>query len=436
MADLIRRVALTAINRSYYGAVHMHVRTIFSSSGIGIDNFKYARDQHATRYAPSLDVFKKRFLESVGQSNSQVFAEDLRNMIMSASNDQEIDAVIQALKKYSASQIKFTDYHFGSPIMRLLYIQNKTDQALQLFMDDNLKNVFNDSASALVLMNKLIEEQRYDDALKVFEHGSQRGFSTVSGRKFPGDVVMLAIECLYRQNTKESLTKAKELVSKVRQSDADISPRAATMTALLAIQQNDPSFAMEILGAVRGQSLTTVQNLRAICYADMGRIEEALNVVHLLADQKAGANDRRKVFPLVMRHIRTAVEKNQDQNLLTRFEDLSKFIMKNNRLSTTDLPEFIGQPINRRGPPRQGMLNNIRQSFQRFTNVFRNQDSSNNPRRRQNSNEDYQRFNNNDRQSFRNRSQSFSRRSNDNNSSSFQRRDNFEQQSTERFNRQ
>jgi len=75
MADLIRRVAVTAINRtkifvgywvfpiknrifpnlgSYQGYAHMCVRTLFSSSGIGIDNFKYARDQHATRYAPSL----------------------------------------------------------------------------------------------------------------------------------------------------------------------------------------------------------------------------------------------------------------------------------------------------------------------------------------------------------------------------------------------
>lgn len=89
-----------------------------------------------------------------------------------------------------------------------------------------------------------------------------------------------------------------------------------------------------------------------------------------------------------MRHIRTAVEKNQDQSLLTRFEDLSKFIMKNNRLSTTDLPEFVGQPIkfvfifsfhskltfifSRRGPPRQqqGIVNNIRKGFQRFTNTF------------------------------------------------------------------
>jgi hypothetical protein len=46
-----------------------------------------------------------------------------------------------------------------------------------------------------------------------------------------------------------------------------------------------------------------------------------------------------------MRHIRMAVEKTKDQNLLTRFEELSKSVMKNNRLSTVDLPEFISQPI-------------------------------------------------------------------------------------------
>lgn len=46
-----------------------------------------------------------------------------------------------------------------------------------------------------------------------------------------------------------------------------------------------------------------------------------------------------------MKHIRSAIEKSKDQNLQTRFEDLSKFVLKNNRLSTTDLPDFLGEPI-------------------------------------------------------------------------------------------
>jgi hypothetical protein len=116
------------------------------------------------------------------------------------------------------------------------------------------------------------------------------------------------------------LAKGKELISKVRESDADINARTAGMIALLAIQQAEPSFAMEILGAVRVQNLTTVQNIRvclvfvffgegkfcflkAICYAEMGRVEEAINVIHLLAEQTPFNSDRRRVFPLVVRTI-------------------------------------------------------------------------------------------------------------------------------------
>jgi len=42
--------------------------------------------------------------------------------------------------------------------------------------------------------------------------------------------------------------------------------------------------------------------LKAICYAEMGRIEEAINIVHLLADRPPIDDDRRRVFPLVVRN--------------------------------------------------------------------------------------------------------------------------------------
>jgi hypothetical protein len=73
MADIIRRVALLAINRKFiedsfmniltlyigtsYGNLQMQIRTIFSSSGIGIDSFKSSREQHVSRYAPSLGKY-------------------------------------------------------------------------------------------------------------------------------------------------------------------------------------------------------------------------------------------------------------------------------------------------------------------------------------------------------------------------------------------
>ncbi|CAF4303386.1 unnamed protein product [Rotaria socialis] len=332
----------------------VHVRTLFSSSAIGLDNFKLAREQHASRHAPSIDGFKKRFFDSITKPDSQIFTEDLRNMIMSANSDEEVDAVIQALRKYNSNKVKFTDFHFGSPIMRLLYVQNKPDLAMKLFMDESLKDIFHDSGSVLILLNKLVEDKRYEDATKIFEYGMQRGFSTASGRVFPTDAVTLAIEALYRQNTKQSLEKAKDLISKVIQRDADINPRTASMVALLALRHNDSSFAMEIIGAVRGQNLTTIQNIRAICYAEMGRAEEAINVVHILADQPPIDDDRRRVFPIVLEHIKKSLEKSTNEDVKNRFEDLSKFVTQNNRLSATDLTDFLLEPINR----RQAIVNN------------------------------------------------------------------------------
>lgn len=86
-------------------------------------------------------------------------------------------------------------------------------------------------------MNRLIEDKRYDDAVKVFEFSMKRGFKTANGRTYPTDVIMLAIEGLYRQNTSASLAKAKELLAKVMEHDVDVNPRTASMTSLLAIQQ-------------------------------------------------------------------------------------------------------------------------------------------------------------------------------------------------------
>lgn len=48
-------------------------------------------------------------------------------------------------------------------------------------------------------MNKLIDEKRYDDALNIFDLACQRGFSTANNRKYPSDIVLLAIDALFRQ---------------------------------------------------------------------------------------------------------------------------------------------------------------------------------------------------------------------------------------------
>jgi hypothetical protein len=42
---------------SILGGLPIHIRTVFSSSGIGLDNFKLAREQHLSRHAPSIGKY-------------------------------------------------------------------------------------------------------------------------------------------------------------------------------------------------------------------------------------------------------------------------------------------------------------------------------------------------------------------------------------------
>ena len=46
-----------------------------------------------------VEGFKKRFLESIRQENAQIYTGDLRNMILAANSDEEIQGVIEGLKK-------------------------------------------------------------------------------------------------------------------------------------------------------------------------------------------------------------------------------------------------------------------------------------------------------------------------------------------------
>ncbi len=56
---------------------------------------------------------------------------------------------------------------------------NKTDKALELFMTQ--REIFVFSAKAIfMLMNKLVEEKRFDDTIKVFDQISEKFFEKKS----------------------------------------------------------------------------------------------------------------------------------------------------------------------------------------------------------------------------------------------------------------
>jgi hypothetical protein len=97
---------------------------------------------------------------------------------------------------------------FGTPLMKLFYVQNKTDKALELFMANVIatlkttfmlmqieylikiltiffllkeKNFFQTYIVFISLMNKLYEEKRYDEMIRVFDKYESSIFAKKEG---------------------------------------------------------------------------------------------------------------------------------------------------------------------------------------------------------------------------------------------------------------
>jgi len=63
------------------------------------------------------------------------------------------------------------------PLIKLLYTLNKTDTALDLFMNDS--EILGKSFKVFVmLMNKLLVEKRYDDVIRVFNKNAESVFKS------------------------------------------------------------------------------------------------------------------------------------------------------------------------------------------------------------------------------------------------------------------
>ena len=87
------RVQASVSTTSNYPGNNMHhgtiPRPVTRSDSFGLHHFRCSIE----------DSFKQRFMNSINQAEIPIFTEDLRNMILAAETDEDVDAVIQALKK-------------------------------------------------------------------------------------------------------------------------------------------------------------------------------------------------------------------------------------------------------------------------------------------------------------------------------------------------
>lgn len=102
---------------------------------LGLDGFRSQCEKTKANLANIADKFKEKMRDySAQESKSMIFTEDLKNIIYLAENDDDVEVVINMMKKFQSQSkgLRFGNFVFGPVVMRMFHNLNKPDEALQV----------------------------------------------------------------------------------------------------------------------------------------------------------------------------------------------------------------------------------------------------------------------------------------------------------------
>lgn len=143
----------------------------------------------------------------------------------------------------------------------------------------------------------LYENGKYQEVLDTYNLIKSR---QIEGGKYPRHVIVLTFAACYKhvktskiyihfsmriikninflQNTPESYKYALDLWKELQDVGHYPMRKGITFVAGLALAQNAPHIALEVLSTSKQQNYLTIRNLKAIALADVGRPEDAIPV--------------------------------------------------------------------------------------------------------------------------------------------------------------
>jgi len=156
-----------------------------------------------------------------------------------------------------------------------------------------------------ITMNKLFEEKRYDEVLKVFSKALEATLKKEikiqgKGPFMPFVTSQLAFETLLEMNDPNALELAKELSQTLNDNKIQFNKLSNIAMILLALNQNDYQFAYEAFLGLEKKSLNQLnaaeRNLKVQILLKLGNVEEALNEYNQILGLDGNSQKQSKFF--------------------------------------------------------------------------------------------------------------------------------------------
>ncbi|CAC5360123.1 unnamed protein product [Mytilus coruscus] len=212
----------------------------------------------------------------------------------------------------------------GPQFMRMLHHFKKAYIAI-MFMEDRstMRNFLYNNSVIDVYMDLLFKTGEYEKVVKTYEE-----IDYFNEQKLTNHMT-LVMAALYNLNTQEALEKAVEIIRDKYLQDITVTPpKARAFAAALALRQDDPDLALNILQlGSESHSINNINSaIRVMALAKLDKVHEAFQMLDSFHNQIGGTYKKPiRIYPECLNALNDMVKRNSDPEILEKFTE-----MKNN----------------------------------------------------------------------------------------------------------
>lgn len=322
------------------------MRYLYSASALGINGYVNRRVKLKNEFHNVENNFKVKMNEFADcVSNSMIYTEDLKHMIHLTDNiDSDLALVKKMILKFSEqnSEMRFGSFVFGPVVMRMYHHLNQPMEALELFKTLENNGFFDQLVSYQIIMDLLLVNGYYQEVINVFEIVKRKQLKSF---KYPKNAVVLVLAACYKLNDEKSYTYAKQLWLELNKVGHYPMRRAVTFTAALAIQNEEPQIALEILTIVPTHSYVTVRNLKVSALVDLKRFDDALRILRSVLETDKPRGNKDTLCEEVITKLCGAIRQLERPELTEEFERIETKLQNGNHISSTPLSDLLCSDI-------------------------------------------------------------------------------------------
>ncbi|XP_031617531.1 pentatricopeptide repeat-containing protein 2, mitochondrial-like [Contarinia nasturtii] len=277
------RLSNSILQSKGFTIVNSQLRYLFSWEELGIEGYKHARTDVENLVANHSDYkknFRKHFIDN--QCDMVKYENKLKDLIYMINKNSDdirilkgaLNTLVQKRKGYMGKK-----YCFSTVIMRAFHYLNMPVEAIKFFDDKIIGQLFTDNIGHQVLLDMLYENKKYDDVLRVYESLDKRGHLRGNNRRHL-DVIVLAT--YYRLNTPEALKQAYALWKEMQSNGSHQYRKSRTFVAGLAIKQNEPQLALDIIEDEEQQLYVNNRHILLLAWAQLQRYTDIIEMLKYL----------------------------------------------------------------------------------------------------------------------------------------------------------